>query len=653
MTAVQSADVIWIADGWRPVQRLARFALDNWTIGPAEFSQGPFRPLNYDRETKLRVSDIEGTITLEASADLFEASHIGTLMQIMPTDYSGIPLWKGNTNVNVATGSTLSGSARLRARIEDDLPAGANAAGSASEILMRYGKNIYQLIAGTNTGLTPPLHTEGDELVDHEHGTTWRYISDDMGIMRITAVAGPREATAEVIRTIPPPCMDDWTWRWAEGAWNTRHGWPAVLEIFDQRLVAAASTSEPRTLWFSAIGDFLDFRPGIEADDSFAYAIAGDESLNRILWLRRGKSGLHIGALGEEYSTRSDTRNQAIGPTTAYFGQDSSIGSIEARPVAPEGNPIFISRDGARVFEIRYVFEIDGNRAQELSLPSSHLGAPGFLEAAWQSAPQRLAWFRRGDGSLAVLLHDTSEDVLGWAPLTVAGGHVEAMAVVPDATGRQDVLTLIVRRQVGAVMRRFVEELAMPYAVLDPALPVQEACHLYGGARFAPAGPQATFALPWLAGAEVHAWTDLGGFGPLPVAADGTVELPEPVTAAVIGLHDASHLMETLDVQAAANDGSTIGRRKRLASGLHVVLHRAAGGHVAVVERDLGGERVTPFVPLLDRPVASPVQGGITGVVTPRLPTGHGRALAVRIRPEGGAPLTVLGIVPPVQEVGA
>ena len=32
----------------------------------------------------------------------------------------------------------------------------------------------------------------------------------------------------------------------------------------DQRLAAAATPAEPRTVWFSAIGDYADFLDGVE-----------------------------------------------------------------------------------------------------------------------------------------------------------------------------------------------------------------------------------------------------------------------------------------------------------------------------------------------------------------------------------------------------
>lgn len=86
----------------------------------------------------------------------------------------------------------------------------------------------------------------------------------------------------------------------------------------------------------------------------------------------------------------------------------------------PDGRPIFISKDGQRLLEIAYDLQSDANRAAELSLPSEHLGSAGFEEIVWQSAPMRLAWLRRGNGGLAAMVYDPTEDVLGWLADTIA-----------------------------------------------------------------------------------------------------------------------------------------------------------------------------------------------------------------------------------------
>lgn len=618
---VQSADVIRLVDGLQPMQRLSRLALDNWTIAEQVFTTGPFRTQNLDKALTITASAATGSIALAASAALFAANHVGSLMRLAPTDNTGVPLWTSNE------GGLTAGTTRRR-----------------------YDGRVYLLVSGTNAGANPPIQEDGDLRVDNS--TVWRFESDDVGVVRITAVASGISATATVLRRIPAGCVATPTYRWSEGAWSARYGYPGALELYDQRLAAAATPTEPRTVWFSVVGDFTDFAEGTEADEAFAYAIAGDGSVNRVLNLKRGRTGLHIFALGEEYSTRSDSRQQAIGPTSVAFGLDSALGSSPARPIAPDGNPIFISRDKRRVSQIAYSLEADANRAVALSLAAQHLGAAFFEQIVWQGAPQPIAWLRRASGDLAAMIYDPAEEVLGWATLSLAGGFVESLAVSPDATGAADILTMIVRRTVNGATVRFVEELAVTYGILTGATDVAAACHLFAARQYIGA-PTATFAVPHLVGEEVLAWTDEGQFGPLTVPPGGTITLPAPVSIATIGLFDDTHEAQTLDITAQAADGSTIGRRKRLHSGAGIGLHRTAQGYVQVVETEApAAPRISQPRTLIQRPVAASLTEATTGVVSIDLPSGHAHELALRFTPFGGAPMTITAVVPIVQEGG-
>lgn len=630
----QSADVIRMVDGQLPMQRLSRLALDNWTITAESFSLGPFRAQNLNKSRTIFVSGDSGDILLDADFDFFRDAHVGSLLELRPTDNSDVPLWTSNET------GIIVGEFR------------------------RYQGQTYKLTekGGADTGPNPPVHREGYSRVDNAP-TVWQHWSSDVGIVRITEAFTSTSNTAlgTVIQRIPRGCLglSNGTYRWSEGAWSDKYGYPAAIEIFDQRLVAASTPSDPRTVWFSGIGDFRNFGLGAAADDAFAYSIGGDSTVNTILQLKRGKTGLHILALGEEYSTRSDSRGQVIGPTTAVFGQNSSEGASGARPIAVDGNPVFISRDGRRVIEIAYSFQDDANLSRNLAKQAQHLGNSAFLEIAWQNSPMKIAWLRRANGQLAAMVYDKAEEVLGWATLPMAGGFVESIAVTPDATGTRDVVTMIVRRTVDGDTKRFVEELADNFTVLTGEDPAKDANHLFC-ARIAwlnnisPGdGAGVGINLSNLAGATVHAWADTGIYGPLQVASNGDLDLPAPVDQVIIGLFDASHVARTLDITASAPDGSSMGRQKRLHSGTGVGLHRSVAGTLTAIELEIGKpNRAAAPVPLLPRQAGDAETAAYSGIVSAPAPTGHSKELALEFRPVGGAPLTITAVVPPVQEAG-
>lgn len=685
----QSADVIYLVDGLNPMQKLSRLALDNWTIAAVNHASGPFRVQNLERGLTVQASAATGAITLTASLPLFAANHVGSLFQLARAASPDIPLWTADVSAVEGDRMIYDGKcfrivawdgASARSGASEPTWAGAAPATvidgdlewtqvPAASYPLRANSVVYTLgdnanfgglswtVSGVNTtasrsiGVNPPQHDEGDFLSE-KGGPVWRYEDDGSGVVRITAVASAASASATVLRTLPEGVVTRPTYRWAEGAWSARHGYPACIAAHDQRLFAAATPADPRTFWASAAGDYEDFRPGVEADDSFAYAVAGQSSLNRILWLASGATGLHIGALGEEFSTRSSSGDVVIGPTTTVIGSDGTIGSRPIRPIVPDGAPIFVSKDGGRLFQLAYNFESDRKRATELSLPSDHLGAGGFAEIAWQGAPQRLAWLRRGNGELAVMLFDAAEDVLGWARCSVAGGVVESLSVSPSADGTADVLTMIVRRVIDGQTVRMIERQSATFG-LQPTADPAAANHAFSARTFTPDAATDTFSLPHLAGQTVYAWTDQGPAGPLTAGANGDVVLPWPATRAVIGLFDATHMAQTLDLQGAAPDGDTMGRRKRLAGPVNVALHRTAQGLARAVETDFGQPpRLGRPVLLTRQPVGQEATEAHSGLARVEVQTGTATEAAIRFLPYGLAPMTVLAVVPPVAEHG-
>lgn len=706
---VQSADVIYLVDGLQPMQRLSRFALDNWTLTAQPLDRGPFSVQNLDEAKTIQCSaatgvisgweaeedvapgarrrvgnnvyafapspsatskignvqpvhtsgtaivetvydedgitvirtigwtflfatSAEGTVQISATNVNFDASWIGSLLRLEAVDVSSIAVWTSNESLK--KGALRRANGRIY-----ELTSGAVGFGGLA-IARSVGENM-------------PIHSEGEARADNSP-TIWKYISDDVGVVRITAVQSATAATAEVLRTIPLACINAPTYRWSEGAWSARKGYPGTIEIFEQRLTAAATTAEPRTIWFSAVGDFADFAPGVEADDGFAYTIAGAASVNKVLHLRRASTGLHIFALGEEYSTRSDSRAQVIGPTTAVFSSDSEYGASNAQPIAPDGKPIFITRDRRRVIQIAYDFQQDGNVSRVLSLPAQHLGAAFFEQIVWQNAPYRIGWLRRGTGDLVAMIHDPSEEILGWATVSVAGGFVDALAISPAASGTHDILTMAVVRELNGQTVRMIEQQALVFGVLNGAQPISESIHFFAASKFESLIGQSVFTVPQLAGmTDVYAWTDAGQFGPLSVSPVGVVMLPVEVNRAVIGLFDASHVAETLDIQAATQNGNSMGRQKRLAS-VGIGLHRTAQGQIEVVERDFGrSERVGMRQYIVPNSVGADLTTAFSGVMKLGLPSGHAKEVALRIHPVGGAPLTVTAIIPDIQEAGS
>lgn len=619
MQTVQSADVIYIADGERAPKKLSRRALDDWTIEDFEPSGGPLRVENGDEALTVSASAGTGTVTLTASADLFQAGHAGGLFGLRVRDWATIPLWTGNTPVDVGD-------------------------------RMRFDGQVYEVVSlglAMNTGVNAPTHLAGDALAAKD-GVTWRHLYDDRGLVRITAVVSATEATATVLRRLPDELVGAGTSFWAEGAWSDLHGWPAAVAISGGRLYLGGTTRDPRTIWGSALGAFEDFESTGLADGAFSYAIDGTRSLNRIVWLAGGARGLHVGGEGEQHSARSTERFEALTFENAFFALDATIGAHGKPPVMPDGRPIFVSRDQRRIHELRYRFEDDAVSAVELSLPAEHLGAGGFDEIAWQYAPLRMGWITRRTDVPCVMVYDPGEEVLGWAPYPIAGGTVESVSVTPGLDGEDDVL-MIVKRVVGGETRRYVEQVAPFYGILTGELDISQANHLFAGVAYEPASETAAFdGLDHLEGEEVLAWTDKGQMGPFTVQG-GAVELDVPVNRARIGLNDETQEAETLDLYAAVPAGDPMGRPTR-ARGVGVRVHRTGGWRQRSIGRRFGQPDISSdWRPVSEGRVPGDLVSGFSGVHREALESGWSNGVSLRFAPLGAAPLTILAVTPEVE----
>lgn len=625
---LQSADVIYIADGLHPMQKLSRFDLDNWSISEWQLDTGPFMVQNLDEGKTIRCSGTTGSISLTGSGGPFDVGQVGALLMLKPVDITDIPIWTGNTVASIGD-------------------------------LFRYDDRIYKLTAGNadpdiKTGVTPPVHIEGEQLYDKESGATYEYISDLVGIVRITSVNNSNSASATVLKTIPKPCTTDATYRWSEGAWSGKHGYPAAIENIKQRIVAGGVPTRPRELSFSAIGDFNDFYPGSEADSAFAYNIDGSEGQNGIKWLRRARKGIYVGTLGEVIRGFSSQAGQAIGVSTFDTDVEGVNGSIAHRPIAPFGYPIYITADGTRVEEARYSFEVDGGDPIDLTTPAEHIGDVGFREIVWQSRPLGLSWLRRADGDLVLMLYDPKEEVLGWAEVPVAGGFVESLAVSSSEDGSHDVLTMVVRREVNGSTVRMIEEFAPIYGVSAQAEPIHKAVHLYSSSVFELEVATDTFAVPHLIGQKVYAWTDQGQFGPITVPASGNVTIDVSANHAVIGLFDATHAADLFQPAVEEQEGDGRGFGVSIGTGGAVVLHRTAAGNVRGVERHFGQPDIIHKKQLIfDVSVAADLTEAHSGVATLPAATGEASECSYRFEPEGAAPMTVLAVVTPIETGGA
>lgn len=491
----QDADVAYLANGLQPVHVLRRYALDSWALEEWTDLVGPFLAENTDEDKTIRVFDADaatGTLpwaagaflnvgtVVKAGSRIYEYRGVGatagdgvagTTGPTMPTHTSGTVATGDGSGGNVwwrfiadtvgsefvtlyAQGSVfdpshVGGAFALTVVDWNYIPLWTGNVELAQGTLIRNAGNVYEVLSaelgggGVSTGVNPPVHTEGTVRMDTKEPVRYRFVSGEIGVVRITAVVNAGQATAQVIEPVPQPLYDDGTYRWAAPAWTSANGYPAALALYQQRLWAAASPSEPSTVWASEQGLQSRFVLGDLDTDALAYDLSGGGDRNAILWMFSGRRGLYTGTLGgvrllnpggEILSASSPPTNNVV----------STVPASEALPIAPHGWPIYITLDRTQLLETRFDLASDQVRPVDLTLTGQHLARSGIDRIEWLPGSQGLL-YAATSGTLLCLIYEPDQDIVGWARVPI-GGYVRDIVSLPSANARHYELYAVVDR---------------------------------------------------------------------------------------------------------------------------------------------------------------------------------------------------------------
>lgn len=180
---VQSGDIMTICNQSYQPKQMERLSATSWQMIDYENEQGPFQEINTDESKTMYSDGITGTVTLTSNFDIFTADSIGQLLYIeqMPDTVT----WGWEVQVAIFINSIRRAGAHwylaLNSGVTGTIKPTTNVVGEVD------------VDGGSATAPTylPPIH--------------WLYIHSGFGIVKIIGVAGPRSATATVIRRLPNP----------------------------------------------------------------------------------------------------------------------------------------------------------------------------------------------------------------------------------------------------------------------------------------------------------------------------------------------------------------------------------------------------------------------------------------------------------------
>lgn len=546
----QQDDDLYLVHPLHPPAIMATTAIDAWSYSAPLF-KGPWE--SYKAKTKtITPSAATGTVTLTASATLFDAADVGRV---------------------IAIGYMATARANSTAYVVGDIRSSK--------------KNLYICTEAGTSGTEAVTGTD-DAISD---GTvTWDYYlpgNVNYGLATITAVASGTSATATVSLDLPKTTASKY-WTWAK--WSDVDGYPSAICFHEQRLLLAGTASHPTTFWGSKNGVPLSFQLGTSANDSYEFAAAGASC--RINQLHSFTRGVLLMTAERELVASGAGGSAGISPTSIDIRPSTSYGtSPTTRPVAVGGDVLLPSVSGQRLRLHSYQYDNDKYTAPDYAMLADHLllAGGGIVRACYMREPWPACWCVTAAGHLLCLVLDQEQQVVAWSRhgTTDAARYLDCCAI-PGPDGADQLWTAVERTVAGAV------QVHVEY--LDPSLQTDAAAT----GTLDPPGRTVT-GLQHLEGQTVQLKGD-GVVFPPAVVSGGSVTYPADVTAWEVGLGYAM-TVTTLPVEMG-QPGGTIQGTARSVVNSWVLLHDTQGVSI-------NGETI-PFRSF-DAPVFNLPPAGYTG----------------------------------------
>jgi hypothetical protein len=330
--------------------------------------------------------------------------------------------------------------------------------------------------------------------------------------------------------------------------------YPSATSYYEQRRVFGGTIKAPQKIWLTRSGTEADMSYSLPTrdDDRVAFRIAALQA-NTIRHLVPLSDLLVLTSSAEFRITSVNT--DALTPTSISVKPQSYIGASNVQPVIINSNLIYGAARGGHLREMSYSRDANGYASGDLSLRTIHLFDDfELLDMAYAKAPIPIVWAVSSSGKLLGMTYVPEQQVGGWHQHDT-DGIFESCAVVAEA--REDVLYVVVQRQINGVAKRYIERLATRRFV-DPA----EGFFVDSGATYRGNPTTQISGLTWLEGKTVNILAD-GSVHPQRVVTNGAITLDQSASIVHVGLPITADA-RTLPLAAQVDAGYGQGRVKNV-----------------------------------------------------------------------------------------
>ena len=415
------------------------------------------------------------------------------------------------------------------------------------------------------------------------------------------------------------------------------------MAFFDERLFWGGTPNQPQTIWASKVNDFENLTTGSAADDALKFTLV-DDQMNAVRWMSAHKV-LLLGTAGGEFSVQASNLNEALTPSNLTARRQTTVGAKSVQAVRVGTAAIYVQRAGRKLQEIAYSYESDSYVSPELTLLAGHVTRAGIRAMAWQQEPWRVLWCVLDDGQLVGMTYMRDQQVVAWHRHPLGGINAKALSVACIAGTNETQLWVVVERTINGGTKRYVEKMASEFWASSPhdktgAVFVDSAIEYDGSPATVLSG------LDHLIGETVQVLADGATHPDCVVSAGGEITLDRSASLVQVGLACPA-LLETLDIEAGAQDGTAQTRRRRI-SEVGVRLFQTLGCKVGYIDQD--GSEVLETVlfrnPTDPTDASPPLFSGDKVIAFPPRITREARVV---VKQDAPLPITVTAIVPRVQ----
>lgn len=609
LSLVQVADLVYIAGGSKPPQKLSRLGNTNWTIAEYQPVDGPWLDQNVTEATTVYSDAQTGSVTLTASSSIFTANHVGALIRLEVQNLSKVRPWE--------PGKTIT----------------------ANELRRADGKT-YKAVNSSKTGTVRPTHTKGKAYdgSDTAEGVEWDFQDPGYGIARIAGYTSGTVVTATVLKQLPDGVCTGagTTWRWTFGAWGLHNEYPQMVTLWRDRIIWLGS----RTTWMSVAGDYDSLSPddvGQQTTESAITVTPASAENNTIRWVQP-LDLLLVGTAGAEFGIGPQTDADPIGPANIKAPRKSAFGGRNVRSVSVGDAVLFIDKSGRRLREVRIDAETGAYSSRDVTVLADHVLRGGVVDMAYQAAPDSIVWAVRSDGTLAGFTYEAEQNVYGWCRHALAGaGIVESVACIPAPDGSIDDVWLVVRRTVDGATVRHVEYVTAGFRTGDDP---EDAVYLDASLSYDGAPATTISGIDHLEGETVGVVVD-GATHPDRVVASGAITLQVAASVVHVGLKYRPRL-KTMRLEAGAANGTAQGKIKR-SSRITLRLIETLGGWVGTDFDDMDELQFRYGNDAMDAPPAL-----FSGDIDIDPPQGWETDCCIAFEQRDPLPCTVAAIIPRV-----